>query len=149
MFVPSTRNGVLIKALKEAETEMSKITRFQVRYQEAGGIQLARLFSTDLGKGLPCGREECHTCERYGKDEKRPNCKQANIVYESSCQICNKEDGVNITEKEKEVRLGIYLGETSRTVHERTNEHFKDATDFSEGSHMRMRKPVQISSLRL
>ena len=50
MFVPSTRNGVLIKALKEAETEMSKMTRFQVRYQEAGGIQLARLFSTDLGE---------------------------------------------------------------------------------------------------
>ena len=79
MFIPSTRNGILIKALKEAETEMSKITRFKVRYQEAGGIQLARLFSTDLGKGQPCGREECQPCGRYGrKDEKIPNCKQAN-----------------------------------------------------------------------
>ena len=137
MFIPSTRNGILIKALKEAETEMSKITRFKVRYQEAGGIQLARFFSTDLGKGQPCGREECQPCGRHGrKDEKIPNCKQANIVYESSCQICNKEDGENITEKEKEGRLGIYLGETSRTLHERTKEHFKDAADFSEGSHM-------------
>ena len=109
MFIPSTRNGILIKALKEAETEMSKITRFKVRYQEAGGIQLARLFSTDLGKGQPCGREECQPCGRYGrKDEKIPFCKQANIGYESSCQLCNKEDG-NITEKEKEGRLGIYL----------------------------------------
>ena len=77
MLIPSTRNGILIKALKEAETEMSKITRFQVRYQEAGGIQWAWLFSTDIEKGLPCGREECQT---FGKDERIPNCKQANIV---------------------------------------------------------------------
>ena len=56
------KNGTLIKALKEAEIEISKITRFRVRYQEAGGIQLARLFSTDLGKGQPCGREECQPC---------------------------------------------------------------------------------------
>ena len=71
MFIPSIRNGILIKALKEAETEMSKITRFKVRFQEAGWIQVARLFSSELGKGKPCGR--------YGrKDEKIPNCKQAN-----------------------------------------------------------------------
>ena len=71
MFVPSTRNGVLIKALKEAETEMSKMTRFHVRYQEAGGIQLARLFSTDLGKGCHVGdksdtlEEDMEKMKRY------------------------------------------------------------------------------------
>ena len=63
MFVPSTRNGVLIKALKEAETEISKLTRFQVRYQEAGGIQLARLFSTDLGKGSHVGERSAKLVE--------------------------------------------------------------------------------------
>ena len=80
------KNGTLIKALKEAEIEISKITRFRVRYQEAGGIQLARLFSTDLGKRQPFEREECQPCGRYGRnDEKSPNCKQAKIVHESSC----------------------------------------------------------------
>ena len=67
MFIPSTKNVTLIMALKEAETDMSNITRFRVRYQEAGGIHLARLFSTDLGKGQPCGRLD---------DEKIPKCKQ-------------------------------------------------------------------------
>jgi hypothetical protein len=114
---------------------MSKMTRFKVRYQEAGGIQLARLFSTDLGKGRPCGREECQPCGRHGSDEVIPNCKQASIVYESSCLICNQEDGKNKKDG-NEGRNGIYLGETSRTLHERTKEQFKDATDFSEGSHM-------------
>ena len=115
--------------------QVAEMTRFQVRYQEAGGIQLARLFSTDLGKGQPCGSEECHTSGRYGKAEKIPNCRQANIVYESSCQICNQEDG-SIKKDEKDGRNGIHLGETSRTLHERTREPFKDASDFSEGSHM-------------
>jgi hypothetical protein len=108
MFVPSTSNGVLIKALTEAETDMSKMTRLQVRYQEAGVIQLASMFSTDLGKGKPCGREECCTCGRLGKNDRIQNCKQANIVYESSCLICNKEDGSN-QKDEKESRIVISL----------------------------------------
>ena len=132
MFIPSTKNGTLIKTLKEAEIEMSRITRFRVRYQEAGGIQLARLFSTDLGKGQPCGREECQPCGRQD-DEKIPNCKQSSIVYESSCQICNKD---NIRTGQETGRQGIYLGETSRSLFERNREHLKDAADFDEGSHM-------------
>ena len=78
MLIPFTRNGVLIKALKEAEPEMSNMTRFKVRHQEAGGIKLARLYSTDLGKGQQCGREECQTCGTYGRNERNermPNCK--------------------------------------------------------------------------
>ena len=132
MFIPSTRNSTLVKALKEAEIEMSKITRFKVRYQEAGGIQLARLFSTDLGKGQPCGREECQPCGRQD-EENIPNCKQSSILYESSCQICNKDTN---RKEEPSGRLGIYYGETSRSLFERSREHFKDAADFSEGSHM-------------
>jgi hypothetical protein len=132
MFIPSTKNGTLIKALKDAELEMSNITRFRVRYQEAGGTQLARLFSTDLGKGQSFVREEC---QPYGRldDEKIPNCKQASILYESSCQICNKDTK---GKEEASGRMGIYYGETSRSLFERSKEHFKDAADFSEGSHI-------------
>ena len=31
-------------------------------------------------------------------------------------------------------RKGIYIGETSRTLHQRANEHYRDAKDFSEKS---------------
>jgi hypothetical protein len=44
MFIPSTRGGLLTKMMRNREVEMAKITRFKVRMQEAGGIQLARLF---------------------------------------------------------------------------------------------------------
>jgi hypothetical protein len=120
---------------KDAELEMSNITRFRVRYQEAGGIQLARLFSTDLEKGQPCGREECQPCGRLD-DEKIPNCKQASILYESSCQICNKDTK---GKEEASGRMGIYYGETSRSLFERSKEHFKDAADFSEKAKFKFR----------
>ena len=42
---------------------------------------------------------------------------------------------ISLRRKRKE-DLAYILGETSRTLHERTKEHFKDAADFSEGSHM-------------
>ena len=63
MFIPSTRGGLLTSMMRERETEMSRTTRFRVKMQESGGIQLARLFSTDLAKGQPCGRQDCQPCE--------------------------------------------------------------------------------------
>ena len=72
MFIPSTRGGLLTSMMRERETEMSRITRFKVKMQESGGIQLARLFSTDLGQ--PCGRQDCQPCKG---SEGRKNCKKA------------------------------------------------------------------------
>ena len=42
---------MLTRLMRERELELAKITRFKVKMQEAGGIQLARLFSTDLARG--------------------------------------------------------------------------------------------------
>ena len=63
MFIPSTRGGLLTRMMREREAEMSKITRFKIKMQESGGIQLARLFSTDLANGQHCGRQNCQPCE--------------------------------------------------------------------------------------
>ena len=70
---------MLTSLMRERELEMAKITRFRVKMQEAEGIQrkLARLFSTDLARGEPCGREDCHPCKASSG---RPNCKQASIL---------------------------------------------------------------------
>ena len=42
MFILSTKRGILTKMMRDNELEMARITRFGVKYQEAGGIQLAR-----------------------------------------------------------------------------------------------------------
>ena len=74
--------------MRERETEMSRITRFKVKMQESGGIKLAGLFSTDLAKGQPCGRLDCHLCK---EGEGRTNCKKTSVLSESKGASCNPE----------------------------------------------------------
>ena len=134
MFIPSTRGGLLIRMMKDREVEMARITRFKVRMQEAGGIQLERLFQTDLASSEHCGREDCHPCE--GNPGKKSNCKQSSILYESKCKVCNPDLKGSSQKEELQSRVGIYYGETSRSLYERSKEHVRDAESFSEGSHI-------------
>ena len=109
IFIPSTKGGILTKMMRDNELEMARITRFRVKYQEAGGIQLARLFSTDLAKGESCQREDCPPCS--SKEEKKTGCKQQSIVYESRCALCNGEESSR-QEGIETMRKGIYIGES-------------------------------------
>jgi hypothetical protein len=136
MFVPSTKGGILTKMLRENEPEMIRITKFKVKFQEAGGIKLAGLFSTNLSKGEHCQRQDCVPCNQ--RVEKRPNCKQAGILYESKCSWCNKEEDQKTSHQEdnQKIRQGIYYGESSRPLYERSREHLNDAVSFRDGSHI-------------
>ena len=138
MFIPSTKGGILTKMMRDNELEMARITRFRVKYQEAGGIQLARLFSTDLAKGESCQREDCPPCS--SKEENKTGCKQQSIVYKSRCALCNGEESSRQEGLETR-RKGIYIGESSRSLHERSKEHVADARAFRDGSHIVANKP--------
>ena len=131
IFVPSTRGGILTRRLREREVELSKTTGFGIKFQEAGGTQMIRLFNTNLGGGLHCGRKPCPPCDS-SEEGKRGDCKAQNLVYESVCTLCNPSSR---QEDAKAGRSGVYFGETSRTIHERALEHLKDATSFSQKSH--------------
>ena len=63
MFFPSSKDGLLLKMLKERESEMYRITGFKIKFVEAGGTPLGKLFSPDLGKGVHCGRDSCPPCD--------------------------------------------------------------------------------------
>jgi hypothetical protein len=144
IFIPSTKGSKLLKLMKENEDKMSELTGFRFRMMEAGGIKVKNMLSTDLARGSHCGRQNCQPCRRTS--EKRENCKRKNIVYESVCEMCNPGKTSIHDEQDPELagatntvttsRKGVYIGETSRTLHERANEHFRDAKDFSEKSHM-------------
>ena len=104
MFIPSTKNGILLKMMKENEEKLVEMTGFRVSYAESGGTQLGRYFSTNLATGRPCGREsnKCIPCNRM--DTKLQNCKARSIVYESSCEVCNPpsiEQGGSSPEEDK------------------------------------------------
>ena len=70
IFVPNTKGGTLTRKLREREDELSSVTGFRIRFQEAGGRQLKNLFNTDLGAGLHCGRTPCPPCDMNGDKRK-------------------------------------------------------------------------------
>ena len=118
--------------------ELARITQFRIRYQEAEGTKLALMFSTDLGVGESCGRGNCQPCG--SREERRPNCRAQSIPYESKCEVCNPKPTSShqedLSQQKPASRKGIYIGETSCTLYERSKEHLKDAADFDPSSHM-------------
>ena len=72
------------------------------------------------------------------------NCKAKNIVYESVCQLCNPQSSreeadhgdVQPSGRDGGPREGVYIGESSRSLHERSIEHVRDAGAFSVKSHI-------------
>ena len=146
VFVPSTKGSLLLKSLREDEDRMEELTGFRVKYQEAGGSVLSNAFNKNLGAGKKCGRKECPVCNQA---EAGADCKTRNVVYESKCKLCNPlpttQKDMN-TEKEEfqdapagrqpAPREGIYIGESSRSIHERALEHVRDARTFSVKSHI-------------
>ena len=131
VFVPNTKGGLLVRKLRKREAIMKDITGFGIKFMEAGGTQLKNSFSLDLGKGKHCGRD-CPPCTTNG--ESRGNCRARNILYESVCRWCNPEDaGRKETPSQRD---GIYYGESSRSLHERSKEHMRDASSFSKKSHI-------------
>ena len=111
---------------------------------------MGMMFSTDLGKGKHCDRENCPPCKI---EDKRPNCKTSSILYESKCVECNPTTSSSPDHQQNQPRNGVYYGETSRSLHERALEHTKDAKAFVEGSHMvkhwMERHPFQCGAARL
>ena len=136
VFIPSTKGRLLVMRMREHENKLSQLPGFRVKYQEAGGGQLANSFSTDTGKGEHCGGLACPPCNSTVDSKKRLNCKAKNLVYENICLVCNPETRNGSRRVEKESRRGIYLGETSRSLHERSIEHLRDAVIFSSKSHL-------------
>ena len=105
---------------------LTEMTGFKVKYVEAAGTKHGRVFSLDLSKNQPCGRsmEKCRSCNSTG--ETAENYRARCVTYESRCILCNFEtQRVSKHQEEKgqtqQPRDGIYIGESSRTIAERTN----------------------------
>ena len=69
--------------------------------------------------------------------DRRQNCRSRNLVYESSCMICNPVSSwQEVDGNQGGPRDGTYIGETSRSLHECAVEHMKDAEAYSAKSHI-------------
>ena len=72
------------------------------------------------------------------------NCKVRNVLYESACVVCNgdKFEKKSKWESFKEM-IGVYVGETSRSIFERAGEHWQDVKAGKVESNMLKHASVQ------
>ena len=142
MFVDQTVGGLLAKRLQEAEDRISMFTGYRIRMVESSGTQLCRMLpNTNPWSGMDCTRTDCVPCGQG--DEVLLDCKRRNLLYESVCWICEKEEqsGKKVPSDGKVSRTiskhgGVYVGETARSLYERSGEHHQDATNIDDDSHM-------------
>ena len=136
-FIDNIKNGILVKRMQEGEVEIGGRTDFRVRMAEAAGTPLSLILTNNNPWGnMDCERQDCVPCGQ--PDEKRIDCKKRNIMYESYCTVCNPEEAKR--GKMDEITFlkagrGIYVGESARSLYERTKEHMADRVGLKEESH--------------
>ena len=134
LFVDNTAHGELARRLMEAEKDLGEATKYKVRIAESAGDALGMLMpSTNPWGPMDCGRQDCIPCGQ--DDEKKLDCRKRNILYENVCQVCNQKDGKERKDAQKDGK-GVYIGESSRSLHERAKEHVADRVSMNEDSHM-------------
>ena len=136
LFVEQTANGELAMRLREMFKRLEPTLGFTVKTVEKTGSKLRSKFPLyNLWDGIPCGRQECIPCGQ-GAEFVQP-CTKTSVVYENVCLDCNPGAG---GEKElREIKTSIptaYVGETSRSIWERTKEHWSSYKSRSSDSHL-------------
>ena len=139
LFVDQTPGGELACRMRELFTRIEPTIGFHLKVVERTGLSLQSQFPlTTLWDGAPCGREgECITC--YQGAERFPNCTQQSVVYENVCSQCVPSATGNKELKEEELQGDkpvLYVGETSRSIAERSKEHWALYKKRGEDSHM-------------
>ena len=127
--VPNTTNGELMRKLIGMEVKLSRISGYNVKLVERSGTQLARLFQRVFTPPT-CHWLECPVC--LESDGTKPTkCRLSNIVYEGRCLTCV---GLVGDGKLSNAEVGVYIGESGRTLAERSSEHVAAAKSIEEES---------------
>ena len=136
LFVEQSPGGELAKRMRDVLRNMEPTMGFRVKVAERTGRSLGSQFPlTKLWEGAQCGREECVTCLQ--ECEEKPQCTLKNLVYENICLACNP--GASKKGELMEVKEGaptLYIGETSRSIYERSREHWEGARRKDPKNHM-------------
>ena len=136
LFIEQTEKGELATRLREMFKRLEPILGFTVKVVEKTGSKLGSKFPLyNLWDGAPCGRQECIPCGQGA--EFVQSCTQTSVVYENICHVCNPGAGGERELKEIVTSLPTaYIGETSRSIWERTGEHWRDFNSRCKDSHL-------------
>ena len=123
--VASSKGGRLLKKLIDVEDKLAELTGYNVKLVEKSGTQLSRLFRR-VYTPKTCHWNECPTC-MYSDERKPSKCRSTNIVYEAVCVECEEEIKKGCRSAREQ---GRYIGESSRTLCERSKEHVDGAQNL-------------------
>ena len=134
IFVDNTEGGELATRMKDLMRRLSPSLGFNIKVVERNGSTLRSRFPvTNLWEGSQCGRSDCTTCNQGA--EKLPQCTKTSVLYENICHKCN--EGAGSSKELTDVKEGsIYIGESSRSIYERSKEHWSDWRSKLERSHI-------------
>ena len=136
LFCEYSNGGSLQSTLREVVDRLAPMVGFYTRVTERGGTKLGSLLSNkNLWSGGECGRMECRVCEQPG--DRKEDCIRRNIVYESECTECVA--GVDVSSDSLELTgatAALYVGESARSLFERSGEHWLAAEQEKDESHM-------------
>ena len=136
LFVEYTHGGELANKMRELTSRLAPILGFKIKVVERAGTPLKSNFPlNNLWEGIMCGRDECVPCTQGA--EELPQCTQPSLVYENVCKLCNP--GAAEKREQPTFRTDIptvYVGETSRSLFERTKEHWGAWHAKKEDSHI-------------
>ena len=149
MFVQHTPFSELAKRLRKAEEKLEDLTGYRIKIVERAGSKLKDLIhSSNPRSGKLCERLDCLLCKskiKLGKSLKQC-CRKRNLVYEIWCWDCKErmEDDIDEMEidedlkkkKKDAIRVPKYIGESSRSIYERTYEHTEAMRKISSKSFM-------------
>ena len=136
VFVEQTPNGELARRVRETLCRLEPTMGFRVKVAERAGQTIgSKLPLTSLWDGAKCGRKDCTTCEQKG-GEQLPQCTRRSLVYENLCVKCNELGEPGEEEQIRTDILTIYVGETCRSIYERSRELWEGARKWNSNNHM-------------
>ena len=136
--------------MRQYETAEKKISGWFFKVVERGGDSLVDLIhKSDPWAGEDCERDQCKPCWtkiRLGKF-KSQDCTKRNCIYETWCISCWERDKAKVEEMCKDdekmeammmkrMKIYKYVGETSRSIYERTWEHVNSLKQLHTSSQM-------------
>ena len=107
MFVPHTPGGMLRRRIQKVEDVMASKKVGRVEVERGGTAFIAQTWNQAPWLDRSYGRADCFACQ-----SKAGICKKRNSTYTIKCKTC-----------EAEGKKRQYVGETSRTIYDRLQEH--------------------------
>ena len=130
MQVPNSPGGQLINMLAKAEPRLAKASGYQIKLVEKSGKPLSYLFPKNFSSGK-CQKAWCGVCS-YSSSDSPILCNVKSVVYNGICKLCDTEAKKTPGSKHQ----GIYVGQTYRTLSERSKEHRQSLKNMELGSFM-------------